>query len=75
MVLGAAIGVGMGKPTVFDICGLGQKIYAQPPIRRSNEGSVYAQLTGKFKLYSYEWDSMVIDETRPELEAFQCFTR
>lgn len=44
----------MGKPTVFDICGLGQKIYAQPPIRRSYEGSVYAQLTGKFKPYCYE---------------------
>jgi len=38
----------MGKQTVFDICGLDQKTYAQPLIRTSYERSTYAQLKGKF---------------------------
>jgi hypothetical protein len=37
VVHGAAIGVGMGKPTVFNTYGLGSKINTQPPIGRSHE--------------------------------------
>jgi hypothetical protein len=49
MVCGAAIWVGMGKPTVFNICGFGQKMHTWPPISRSYEESVYAQFKGRFK--------------------------
>lgn len=43
VVRGAAIEVGMGKPTIFNICGLGHNNYAQPPIRSLYEESLYAQ--------------------------------
>ena len=58
-----------------NICGLGQKIYSQPPMSRSYEESVYARLKGKFTHYRYEWDVMAIDEACAEFEACLCFNR
>jgi hypothetical protein len=55
VVRGAAIEVGMGKPTELHICGLGSKINTQPPLSRLYEESVYAQLKRKFTHYCYEW--------------------
>ena len=61
VVRDAAIGVGMGEPIVFSICGLGQKIHTRPPIRRSYEEDVYAQRKGKLTHCCYKRDGMARD--------------
>ena len=46
---GAAMEEGWDKPTVFNICGFGQKMIFGHQFSRSYEESVYAQFKGKFK--------------------------
>lgn len=59
---------------IFNICGLGQRNYREPPIMRDYEKEVFERLQGELKHFCPDWDGMAIDETMPEIEGCTCAT-